>query len=260
MDSQQFQDKVAIVTGAAQGIGRATALRCARSGARLVLVDRVEAACRALNDEITMSGGKAISVIADLEHASGAQQMVEAALDVYGAIDIAVHNVGGTMWTKPFWEYRVEEIQQEINRSLWPTLYCAHAVVPVMIRQRRGSIVNVGSVATRGIHRVPYAAAKGGVAAMTVAMSMELAEYQIRVNCVAPGAIASNRIIPRNPVPPTAVELKWREEVFEQTLRDQPIKRLGEAHEVAAAITFLASDEASYMTGQVLYVAGGGIG
>ena len=95
---------------------------------------------------------------------------------------------------------------------------------------------------------------------MTVAMSMELADYNIRVNCVAPGAIASNRVIPRNTAVPTEAEKQWRAEVFTQTERDTPMRRLGEAHEVAAAITFLASDDASYTTGHIMYVSGGGIG
>lgn len=256
----RFEGKIALVTGAAQGIGKATAERIAREGGEVVLVDRVGNVAQRICDDIRAAGGRASVVVADLETDDGASGMVEAIMARHGRIDIAVHNVGGTMWTKPFWEYRIDEMKKEISRSLWPTLLCCHAVVPVMRAQRSGAIVNIGSVATRGIHRVPYAAAKGGVAAMTVAMSMELADANIRVNCVAPGAIASNRVIPRNTVTPTEAELKWRAEVFEQTLKDQPMKRLGEAHEVAAAVCFLASDDASYTTGQIMYVSGGGIG
>ena len=186
--------------------------------------------------------------------------MIAQALAAFGMIDVAVHNVGGSMWTKPFWEYADDEIQQEIQRSLWPTLRCCRAVIPVMIRQKRGAIVNIGSVATRGIYRVPYSAAKGGVHAMTVCMAMELAEYNIRVNCVAPGAISANRVIPRNPKPPSEAEKQWRNDVIAQTLRDTFQARLGEAEEVAAAVAFLAADESSYVTGQVMHVAGGGIG
>jgi dihydroxycyclohexadiene carboxylate dehydrogenase len=151
-------------------------------------------------------------------------------------------------------------MEREIRRSLWPTLLCARAVIPIMMKQQRGSIVNIGSTATRGIYRVPYAAAKGGVAAMTVALSLELASYGIRVNCVAPGLINSNRVIPRNPQPPTDIERQWRQEILAQSIRDATMARAGEAHEVAAAIAFLASDESSYMTGEVLYVSGGALG
>ncbi len=107
---------------------------------------------------------------------------------------------------------------------------------PQMMRQRRGAIVNIGSVATRGIYRVPYSAAKGGVHALTVSLAMELAEYNIRVNCVAPGAIRANRIIPRRPFPPTETEKGWHAEVITQTLRDSFQARLGEASEVASAV------------------------
>lgn len=253
-------DRNAIVTGAAQGIGRATALRLAKAGWRMALVDRVPQACSDLAQRIQSDGGQAIVVEADLETKAGVDAMMAHTLAAFGTVDVAVHNVGGTMWTKPFWEYADDEIEQEISRSLWPTLRCCRAVIPTMMKQRRGAIVNIGSVATRGIYRVPYSAAKGGVQAMTVCLAMELAEFGIRVNCVAPGAINANRVIPRNTTPPTEPEQAWRRDVIAQTLRDTPQARLGEADEVAAAVAFLASDDASYITGQVMYVAGGGIG
>ncbi len=247
------------MTGAAQGIGRATALRMARDGARVALVDRVVDACESVCAEAMALEGEAMVIGADLETKAGVDSMIEQVQAAFGVIDIAVHNVGGTMWTKPFWEYADAEITQEISRSLWPTLRCCRAVVPVMLGQGHGAIVNVGSVATRGIYRVPYAAAKGGVHAMTVAMAMELAEHNIRVNCVAPGAIAANRVIPRKTAPNTPQEQQWHRDVIDQTLRDSFQKRLGTAEEVAGAIAFLASDDAAHMTGQVVCVAGGGI-
>jgi dihydroxycyclohexadiene carboxylate dehydrogenase len=256
-----FEGKTAVVTGAAQGIGRATALRLARDGAQLVLVDRAAEVCNEVRESIVENGGRAVVIGADLETRDGVDSMVQGALDAFGAIDISIHNVGGTIWAKPFWEYADDEIQQEISRSLWPTLRCCRAVIPVMLGQRRGVIVNIGSVATRGINRVPYSAAKGGVHAMTTCLAMELAQYNIRVNCVAPGGVeSSDRIIPRNPHPQSDIERQWRKEVRGQTLRDTPLARQGEAHEIAAAVAFLANDDASYITGQVLYAAGGGIG
>ncbi len=257
----RFKGKTAIVTGAAQGVGRATALHLAGQGAQVVLVDRVVEVCEQVRAQIVSSGGQALVVGADLEHKPGVDHMVARTLDTFGAIDISVHNVGGTIWAKPFWEYSDDEIGQEIARSLWPTLRCCRAVIPVMLRQQRGSIVNIGSVATRGIYRVPYSAAKGGVHAMTTAMALELAEYGIRVNCVAPGGVDSaDRTIPRNPTAPTDTEKKWRGEVMAQTLRDTPLGRLGAADEIARAVAFFASEDAAYITGQVMFVAGGGIG
>ena len=187
--------------------------------------------------------------------------MVARALDAFGRIDIAVHNVGGTIWAKPFWEYKPEEIEKEISRSLWPTLWCCRAVIPSMIERRTGAIVNVGSIATRGIYRVPYAAAKGGVHAVSVTMAMELAEHGIRVNAVSPGAIDNGvRAVPRNPTPLSEQEKVWMQGIYDQSMRDTPMGRLGRQEEVAAAICFYASRDASYITGQVAFVAGGAIG
>jgi dihydroxycyclohexadiene carboxylate dehydrogenase len=257
----RFTDKVAVVTGAGQGIGRATALRLAAEGASVVLVDRAERECRNVEREILEGGGKAQAVLADLETAAGARAMVEQTLVAHGRIDVSVHNVGGTIWIKPFWEYTDAEIEKEISRSLWPALWCCRAVVPVMIRQRAGSIVNVGSFATRGIYRIPYSAAKGGVHAMTASLAMEVAEYGIRVNCAAPGGMDDpGRTIPRNPAPPTEQEKAWMAQVALQSRHSTPMGRRGRPDEPAAAICFLASEEASYITGQVLFVAGGGIG
>lgn len=252
--------RTAIVTGAAQGIGRATALRLARDGARLVLVDRVPHACNGVSAEITDAGGMAHVVEADLETREGVDYMVEKTLATTGSIDIAVNNVGGAIRTRPFHEFDDEEIWQEISRTLWPTLRGCHAVIPHMIERRQGTIVNIGSVATRGIYRVPYSAAKGGVHALTVCLAMELAGYNIRVNCVAPGAIEANRVIPRNPDGPTEAEKQWREEMLDKTLEDTCMQRMGTAGEVADAVAFLAGDDASYITGQILYVSGGAAG
>ncbi len=121
-----------------------------------------------------------------------------------GPIDVLVNNVGGTIWAKPFAEYAEAQIEAEIRRSLFPTLWCCRAVLPVMLAQGGGVIVNVSSVATRGLNRVPYAAAKGGVNAMTAWLAWEYAEHGIRVNAVAPGGTdAPPRRIPRNSTPPT---------------------------------------------------------
>jgi dihydroxycyclohexadiene carboxylate dehydrogenase len=256
-----FDNKVAVVTGAAQGIGRATAMRLARDGARVALADRAGDACAQVRDLIAADGGQAIVIAADLETSAGVDHMVERTLAEFGAIDIAVHNVGGAIRIKPFWEYSDDEIQQEISRSLWPTLRCCRAIIPVMLRQRRGAIVNIGSMATREIYRVPYSAAKGGVDAMTVCLAMELAKHNIRVNCVAPGSIEqTERIVPRGDSPLSEQDLRWREEVRIKNQHGAYLPRRGTADEVAAAVAFFASDEAAHVTGEIMYVAGGRIG
>ncbi|MEQ1887703.1 MAG: 1,6-dihydroxycyclohexa-2,4-diene-1-carboxylate dehydrogenase [Alphaproteobacteria bacterium] len=261
MTAQRFTDRIAVVTGAAQGIGRAAALRLASEGAQVVIADRSEKPALGVLAEITAAGGRGRVVAVDLEQREGAVRLFAEVADVYGRIDIAVHNVGGTIWAKPFWEYKPEEIEAEIQRSLWPTLWCCHAVLPHMLAKKAGAIVNIGSVATRGIYRVPYSAAKGGVAAITTALAMEVAEFGLRVNCVAPGGVDGGpRITPRNPKPLSNQETGWMGDIITQSLRDTPLARFGTPEELAAAICFFAADESSYITGQTLYVAGGGVG
>lgn len=158
----RFADKIAVVTGAAQGIGFATAQRLGREGATVVVADRAEQATLDAVARLMAESVDAHPAIHDLEQQTGAAALYNAVSDKFGRIDVAVHNVGGTIWAKPYWEYTTEEIVAEINRSLWPTLWCCHAVLPHMRAAGRGAIVNIGSVATRGVNRVPYAAAKGG--------------------------------------------------------------------------------------------------
>jgi dihydroxycyclohexadiene carboxylate dehydrogenase len=257
----RFDNQIAIVTGAAQGLGRASARRLAAEGATLVLVDRAIEQGQAVAEEIRGQGGKASFIDADLETHEGAQRMVEYALGLHGRIDVSVHNVGGTIWMKPFWEYTPDEMQREISRSLWPTLWSCREVVPVMRSQGRGAIVNVGSNATRGIYRVPYSSAKGGVHAATVCMALELAGSGVRVNCVSPGALDNGvRAIPRNTEAPSEQEQAWNREMYADCLDTTPMHRLGTVDEVAAAICFLAAPEASYITGEVMFVAGGHLG
>jgi dihydroxycyclohexadiene carboxylate dehydrogenase len=252
----RFAGKVALVTGAAQGIGRTVALRLAREGGRAVLVDRSP-----LVDEVREEAGEdAISVVADLETYAGAEHAVRQAMAQCGRIDIAIHNVGGTIWTQPYAEYQEAQIEAEIRRSLFPTLWCCRAVLPAMLAGGGGAIVNVSSIATRGINRVPYSAAKGGVNALTVCLAWEYATQGIRVNAVAPGVTEGPpRRIPRNPdaPPPGEREQSWWREVLDQSRASSLMHRFGTTEEQAAAILFLASDEASYITGTVLPVGGG---
>ena len=256
----RFDGKIAVVTGAAQGIGRAVALRLAREGAALVLIDR-SALIAETRAEAEQLGAMAIAVTADLETFAGANAAMAAALARFGRIDVLINNVGGTIWAKPFHRYAEAEIAAEINRSLYPTLWCCHAVLPAMLAAGGGVIVNVSSVATRGLNRVPYAAAKGGVNAITACLAMEYADRNIRVAAIAPGGTAAPaRRIPRNAAEPSAEETAWYQQVVDQTTGSSLLKRYGTIEEQAAAILFLASPEASYITGVTLPVAGGDLG
>jgi dihydroxycyclohexadiene carboxylate dehydrogenase len=155
-------------------------------------------------------------------------------------------------------EYKEEQIEAEIRRSLFPTLWCCHAVLPAMIEKQRGAIVNVSSIATRSIYRIPYAAAKGGVNAMTASLAFEHAADGIRVNAVATGGTeAPPRKVPRNTAKMTPQEEVWYQDIIDQTIASSLMHRYGSIDEQVGAILFLASDEASYITGTVLPVGGG---
>jgi dihydroxycyclohexadiene carboxylate dehydrogenase len=260
MTRRRFEDTVMVVTGAAQGIGYTVARTAAGEGAAVVLADRAEFV-REVEAELVAAGGRALAVTADLETHAGAEAVMARAAERFGRIDILVNNVGGTIWAKPYAAYREPEIEAEIRRSLFPTLWCCHAVLPYMIERRHGVIVNVSSVATRGVHRVPYAAAKGGVNAITASLAFEYAEHGIRVVGTAPGGTeAPPRRMPRNPAAQSEQERLWYQRIVDQTKESSLMKRYGTLEEQAGAILFLASDEASYITGTTLPVAGGDLG
>lgn len=255
--SKRFDNKVCIVTGAAQGIGRGVAIRLAMEGAKVVMAD-FSPLVEDVLAEIKANGGDAITIQADLETYQGAQDTVNTAIDTYGQVDVLVNNVGGAIWMKPFINFSEEEIQKEVSRSLFPTLWCCRAVLPVMVEQQSGTIVNVSSIATRGINRIPYSTAKGGVNAMTASLAFEYANDGIRINAVATGGTeAPPRKIPRNATPLTDDEKLWMQAVVDQTIDRTFMKRYGTIDEQVNAIVFLASDESSYITGSTIPVGGG---
>lgn len=256
---RRFEGRSVIVTGAAQGVGRQVALDAAAEGARLVVVDR-SAIVREVAAEIEAAhgAGRALAMEEDLETYAGNTRVMARANDAYGAIDVLVTNVGGAIWMKPFQEFDEQQIAAEVSRSLFPTLWGCRAVLPYLLAQKRGAIVNVSSIATKGINRIPYSASKGGVNALTASLSFELAGTGIRVNAVAPGGVnAPPRRIPRGSHVPGPQEQAWIREVVDQTVRSTHLGRYGELREIAAAVLFLASDEAAYITGTVLPVGGG---
>lgn len=257
MHEKRFQDRVAVVTGAAQGIGRRVAERLVAEGARLVAVDRSEL----VHELEALGAGRVLTLTADLERFADCQGVMTAAVERFGRLDILINNVGGTIWAKPFEHYAEEEIEAEVRRSLFPTLWCCRAALPAMLEQGRGAIVNVSSIATRGVNRVPYGAAKGGVNALTACLAFETAERGIRVNATAPGGTeAPPRRIPRNAAEPSGQEKAWYQQIVEQTVDSSLMKRYGTIDEQVGAILFLASDEASYITGTTLPVGGGDLG
>lgn len=257
----RFAGKVVVVTGAAQGIGAQVARRIAAEGGSLVLADR-SGLVQELADELAAQGSAVEPVTCDLESWSGAAGLAEAAVARFGRVDVLVNNVGGAINFKPFTEFTAEEIAAELDRSLMTTLLTCRAVLPGMVAARSGVIVNVSSAATRGIHRIPYSAAKGGINAITASLALEYADSGIRVVATAPGGTEAppRRISRGTPEPRDATERAWYQAHIDQTLGSSLMGRYGTLDEQAAAITFLASDEASYITGTVLPVAGGDLG
>lgn len=257
----RFDRKVVVVTGAAQGIGRTVAERAAAEGGRLVLVDR-SPLVHEVADGLLADGAEALAVEADLESYEGAEAALHEAVGRRGRIDVLVNNVGGAINFKPFTEFSAAEISAEITRSLMPTLFCCRAALPSMVEAGGGVIVNVSSAATRGIHRIPYSAAKGGINALTASLAFEYADHGIRVVATAPGGTEApaRRISRGTPEVRGERERAWFQAHIDQTLDASLLHRYGTLHEQAAAILFLASDEASYVTGSVLPVAGGDLG
>lgn len=262
--ARRLKDKVCIVTGAGQGIGRATARRLGEEGGRIVVADRIDAGASEAVKELQQAGVEATKVLVDVGSFAGARELVQAAQSAYGRVDVLVNNVGGTIWIKPYHLYTEDEVKLELERSLYPTLWCCLAVLPVMVAQQSGSIVNVGSQSVRGLYRLPYAASKGGIAALTKVLAMEYGHHGIRVNTVSPGGTEiSDRITPRQLIRPGEIAADapdmegYRSEMAADIRNQQALRRRGLPQEQAATIAFLACEDASFITGQVINCSGG---
>lgn len=262
---RRFEGKVCVVTGGGQGIGSATVRRMAQEGASIVIGDMVEATSRKVCQEVRDFGGQCIVALGELSKWENAEALMARAHEEFGRIDVLANVAGGTIWFQSFQYYTPDQIEAEINKSFWTAMWCCRAVLPYMIDQKSGSIVNIATHAVTGAFRVPYAAAKAGQIGLTTSLSREVAPLGIRVNCMAPsGTLAEDRVTPRNyGVTADPPELPQEELDLQETYRQQtrlseiPMGRRGEADEQAAAIAFLASHDASYITGQVLAVGGG---
>jgi NAD(P)-dependent dehydrogenase (short-subunit alcohol dehydrogenase family) len=264
--ARRLKDKVCVVTGAGQGIGRATARRLGQEGGTIVVADRVEASATQTVNELRDHGVEVTKALVDLSTFAGAQDLMTQAHKAHGRIDVLVNNVGGTIWIKPYHLFTEEEVKLELERSLFPTLWCCLAVLPIMMAQKAGSIVNLGSQSIRGLHRLPYAASKGGILALSKVLAKEYGSYGIRINTVSPGGTEiTDRVTPRQFIRPGVMAEdggdedaeRYRREMAEDIRHQQALPRRGLAEEQAAAIAFLASDDASFITGEVINCSGG---
>jgi 3-oxoacyl-[acyl-carrier protein] reductase len=242
-----LQGKVALVTGASRGIGRAIALELARQGAKVAVnYAGSEAKANEVVAEILEMGGEAFAVQADVSKAEAVDNMVKEVLDRFGRIDILVNNAGITR-DNLIMRMKEEEWDEVININLKGVFNCTKAVTRPMMKQRYGRIINIASIV--GVSGNPgqanYVAAKAGVIGLTKTTAKELASRNITVNAIAPGFIT------------TDMTDKLSEEVREEMLKQIPLARFGEPKDIARVAVFLASDAADYMTGQTLHVDGG---
>tara|TARA_R110000868_G_scaffold1844_18_gene14695 strand:+ start:11616 stop:12473 length:858 start_codon:yes stop_codon:yes gene_type:complete len=264
--ARRLENKVCVVTGAGQGIGRAIARRLGQEGGKIVVADRVEEGATETTEALCAAGADAIKAIVDLGTFAGAGEMMDTAMTAFGRIDVLVNNVGGTIWMKPFHLYSEEEVKLELERSLLPTLWGCRAVLPIMMEQKAGSIINIGSQSVRGLYRAPYASSKGGILALGKVLSMEYGRYGIRVNTVSPGGTdIPDRITSRLSLGDGAMAEdlaqeegdEYRREMSADIRSQQALRRRGMPEEHAAAVAFLASDDASFVTGDVINCSGG---
>ncbi len=239
--------KIAVVTGAGRGIGRAIALQFAEFGAKVVLNYRSSIAqVEELLQAIKSAGGEAIAVQADISKEAEAKKLMEAAIKQYGRIDILVNNAGINK-DNLLMRMSEEDFDQVIDINLKGTFLCLKHASTIMLKQRSGKIINISSVVgiAGNIGQTNYAASKAGVIGMTKSAARELASRGITVNAVAPGFIQTDMT---DALP---------EKIKEISIANIPLKRFGKASEVAGAVSFLASEAANYITGQVIQVDGG---
>jgi 3-oxoacyl-[acyl-carrier protein] reductase len=248
-----LQDNVALITGAGNGIGRATAVRFAAEGANLVIADLDESGLAETEQQIKDAGGDVTVVSANVASRDDVQKIVDTAVATYGALHVLINNAGITRdgLTTRFKDGELRLMSDEnwdavLNVNLKGTWMCSQIAAAQMIKQEYGRIVNTASIAALGnIGQANYSASKAGVIGLTKTLALEWARYGIGVNCVAPGGVK------------TRMTETIPEKVLTGILDSIPFKRFAEPEEIAAVHAWLASREAAYITGQVLFVDGG---
>jgi 3-oxoacyl-[acyl-carrier protein] reductase len=241
-----LEGRVAMVTGGAQGIGRAIALNLAEGGASIALADMQPPKLDEVVKEIEEQAGKAMGFCVDVTDLAAVQKMVDQILQAWGKVDILVNNAGITRDSLVL-RMKTDDWQAVLKTNLDGAFYCIRAVLPSMVRQRYGRILNIASVVaqTGNVGQANYVSSKAGIIGLTKAVAAEVARRNITVNAVAPGFIA------------TAMTENLPAEVKEKMLGLIPMGRMGTDSEIAAGVRFLVSEEARYITGHVLNINGG---
>lgn len=241
-----LEGRVALVTGASQGIGRACALRLASGGAVIALGARNQEKLEQVASEITAAGGKAASFVMDVSSEEQVKSAIRAALDQFGKIDILVNNAGIAR-DQLVMRMKRADWDAVLNTNLTAAYLCIQAVIGSMLKQRWGRIINITSIFGQigQVGQANYSASKAGLIGLTMAVAREVASRNITVNAVAPGYIE------------TSMTAGLPAEMKDNILKMIPLGRAGSDADVAHAVNFLASDEAAYITGHVLNVNGG---
>jgi 3-oxoacyl-[acyl-carrier protein] reductase len=248
----RFADRVAVVTGAAQGIGAATAHRLAAEGAAVAVVDLDAARARAVADEIAAAGGRAVGIGCDVTDAEAVAAMTDQVVQAYGGLHVLVNNAGITRDNLLF-RMPLPEWEAVLTTNLTSMFLCCQAAQQHMVTARYGRIVNLSSRSALGNRgQVNYAAAKAGVQGLTATLAVELGPFNVTVNAVAPGYVATAMTAA------TAERVGSSPEEHQRAVAEHtPLRRVAQPAEIASVIAFLASDDASYVSGQTLYVNGG---
>jgi 3-oxoacyl-[acyl-carrier protein] reductase len=251
----RLEQRVAIITGASRGIGRATALLFAREGARVVVnYNRSKAKAAEVVQAIHDHGGTAFAAQADVGNRDAVREMVKTAVDTWGTVDILVNNAGLSFGGGSVVDVQIEDFDVMLSTNVKGILHCTQAVVPDMKAQNYGKIVNISSVAGLGTSILPgnllYAGTKGAVNIMTKRLALELGPHGIYVNAIAPGLIGTDMAMAKR----TPQE---RERIVRYFAERSMLRRIGEPIEIGTVALFLASDESSFLTGQVIAVDGG---
>lgn len=246
-----LENKIAIITGARRGMGRAHALKLAGAGAKVVVSDISLEDCQRVVTEIEQAGGRAMAVKCDISNKKEVEEMVKKTIEKFGRVDILVNNAGIADF-RPFLEMTEEDWDRTLDINLKGYFLCTQACAKEMAKQKSGAIINIASVAMgqQGVGfpaLVHYCASKGGITGMTEALALELAPYNIRINTISPGLIDTPMVDPVKQDPKT----------MEAILTKIPMRRAGKSEEVANLVLFLASDQSSYMTGSTVVIDGG---
>ena len=244
----KLKDKVAIVTGSGRGIGRAIALELAREGAKVVVTSRHTEECDEVCAVIASDGGESLCVQCDVSKKEDVDRLVKETLEKFGRIDILVNNAG-VVRQSPLTETTEEDWDFVIDINLKGVFLACKAVAPILMKQKSGKIVSIASIAGEiGFpNTAAYCASKGGIVNLTRELALEMAPYNVNVNAVAPGVIETSM----------TEGMLSEEESRKGLLMQIPMGRVGKPEEIAKAVAFLTSDDASYITGETLTVDGG---